>query len=304
MMFLRNVPNINFMDRRRIAFIISGTLVLLSLILLSVRSLNLGIDFKGGTVFQFTLAKSAQVSDVRSVLSRFGLGNSVIQKASDGSFVVKAKSLGRETQLKIFNALKKKFGGINILRIESVGPVIGKELRRQAFIALILALGGILIYITLRFKFDFAVVSVLALIHDSLIVLGAYSLLWKEINLPFIAAILTIVGYSLNDTIVVLDRVRENLRAASRKFDYKTLINMSINQTLSRTINTSLTTLLPVLTLYLFGGEVLSNFALALLLGIIVGTYSSIYVAGALLVEWNLRKKAKGRSPALRTTRA
>ncbi len=304
MMFLRNVPNINFMDRRRIAFIISGTLVLLSLILLSVRGLNLGIDFKGGTVFQFTLAKSAQVSDVRSVLSRFGLGNSVIQKASDGSFVVKAKSLGRETQLKIFNALKKKFGGINILRIESVGPVIGKELRRQAFIALILALGGILIYITLRFKFDFAVVSVLALIHDSLIVLGAYSLLWKEINLPFIAAILTIVGYSLNDTIVVLDRVRENLRAASRKFDYKTLINMSINQTLSRTINTSLTTLLPVLTLYLFGGEVLSNFALALLLGIIVGTYSSIYVAGALLVEWNLRKKAKGRSPALRTTRA
>ncbi len=304
MMFLRNVPNINFMDRRRIAFIISGMLILLSLILLSVRGLNLGIDFKGGTVFQFTLAKNAQVSDVRSVLSRFGLGNSVIQKASDGSFVVKTKSLGRETQLKIFNALKKKFGGINILRIESVGPVIGKELRRQAFIALILALGGILIYITLRFKFDFAVVSVLALIHDSLIVLGAYSLLWKEINLPFIAAILTIVGYSLNDTIVVLDRVRENLRVASRKFDYKTLINMSINQTLSRTINTSLTTLLPVLTLYLFGGEVLSNFALALLLGIIVGTYSSIYVAGALLVEWNLRKKAKGRSPALRTTRA
>ncbi|MCD6364156.1 MAG: protein translocase subunit SecF [Synergistetes bacterium] len=303
-MFLRNVPKINFMDRRKIAFMISGALVLLSLVLLSVRGLNLGIDFKGGTVFQFTLAQNAHVSDVRAVLSQFGLGNSVIQKASDGSFVVKAKSLGRETQLKIFNALKKRFGEINILRIESVGPVIGKELRRQAFIALVLALGGILLYITMRFKFDFAVVSVLALIHDSTIVLGAYSLLWKEINLPFIAAILTIVGYSLNDTIVVLDRVRENLRAASRRFDYKTLINMSINQTLSRTINTSLTTLLPVLTLYLFGGEVLSNFALALLLGIIVGTYSSIYVAGALLVEWNLRRKTKGRSPALRTTRA
>ncbi|MBC7239988.1 MAG: protein translocase subunit SecF, partial [Chloroflexi bacterium] len=191
------------------------------------------------------------------------------------------------------DALRKAFGNMTILRIESVGPAIGEELRRQAAWALLLALGGILIYITLRFKLDFAVVSVLALIHDSLIVLGFYSLLWKEINLPFIAAILTIVGYSLNDTIVVLDRVRENLRVASRKFDFKTLINMSINQTLSRTINTSLTTLLPVLTLYLFGGEVLSNFALALLLGIIVGTYSSIYVAGALLVEWNLRKRRR-----------
>ncbi|MBC7332028.1 MAG: protein translocase subunit SecF [Synergistetes bacterium] len=302
MFFLKKVPNINFMDKRKIAFFISGSLVVLSLILLLTRGLNLGIDFAGGTVFQLAFQKDLGVHDVRAVLSEFGLGNSVIQKSEDGSFVVRTKNLTREEQTEIFDALRKAFGNMTILRIESVGPAIGEELRRQAAWALLLALGGILIYITLRFKLDFAVVSVLALIHDSLIVLGFYSLLWKEINLPFIAAILTIVGYSLNDTIVVLDRVRENLRVASRKFDFKTLINMSINQTLSRTINTSLTTLLPVLTLYLFGGEVLSNFALALLLGIIVGTYSSIYVAGALLVEWNLRKR---RRPAtLRATRA
>ncbi len=303
MFFLRGVPNINFMDRRIIAYIISGTLIALSLFSLMIRGLNLGIDFQGGTVFQFTLPKDADVADIRVLLSQFGLGNSVIQKSDDGSFIVKSRNLSREEQEAVFDSLKRIFGGLNVVRIESVGPIIGKELREQAFIALTVALLGILIYITLRFKFDFAVVSVLALMHDSLIVLGLYSLLWKEINLPFVAAILTIVGYSLNDTIVVLDRVRENLRLSSRKFDFKTLINMSVNQTLSRTINTSLTTLLPVLTLYLFGGEVLSNFALALLLGIIVGTYSSIYVAGAILVDWDLRRKRR-RTTALKVMRA
>ncbi|MCS7233039.1 MAG: protein translocase subunit SecF [Synergistetes bacterium] len=301
MFFLKDVPNINFMGSRKLAFIISGALIVLSLFSLWLRGLNLGIDFAGGTVFQVTFQKDFDVADIRVVLSQFGLGNSVIQKSEDGSFIIKTKNLGKEEQIAVFDALRKDLGELNILRIESVGPIIGEELRKQAFVALVIALLGILIYITLRFKFDFAVVSVLALIHDSLIVLGFYSLLWKEINLPFIAAILTIIGYSLNDTIVVLDRVRENLRVASRKFDFKTLINMSINQTLSRTINTSLTTLLPVLTLYLFGGEVLSNFALALLLGIIIGTYSSIYIAGALLVEWDLRRR---RRPAtLKVTR-
>lgn len=304
MLFLRaKAPSINFMDRRIIAYVISGVLIALSLISLMVRGLNLGIDFQGGTVIQFTLPKDADVADIRVLLSQFGLGNSVIQKSDDGSFIVKTRNLEKEEQLNVFDTIRKTFEGLNLLRIESVGPIIGKELRSQAFIALLIALLGILIYITLRFKFDFAVVSVLALMHDSLIVLGFYSLLWKEINLPFIAAILTIVGYSLNDTIVVLDRVRENLRVASRKFDLKTLVNMSINQTLSRTINTSLTTFLPVLTLYLFGGEVLSNFALAFLIGIIVGTYSSIYVCGALLVDWDLRRRRK-KTAVLKTTHA
>lgn len=302
MFLLKGVPNINFMDRRRLAFLISGVMIVLSLLSLAIRGLNLGVDFAGGTVFQVAFQKDFDVADIRVVLSQFGLGNSVIQKSEGNSFVIRTRNLTREEQMTVFDGLRKSLGELNILRIESVGPVIGEELRRQAFIALMLALGGILIYITLRFKFDFAVVSVLALIHDSLIVLGFYSLLREEINLPFVAAILTIVGYSLNDTIVVLDRVRENLRLASRKFDFRTLINMSINQTLSRTINTSLTTLLPVLTLYFFGGEVLSNFALALLIGIIVGTYSSIYVAGALLVEWDLRRRK--RPATLRVTRA
>lgn len=302
MFLLKGAPNINFMDRRRLAFLISGAMIVLSLLSLGIRGLNLGVDFAGGTVFQVAFQRDFDVADIRVILSQFGLGNSVIQRSEDNSFVIRTRNLTREEQTNVFDGLRKSLGELNILRIESVGPVIGEELRKQALIALVLALCGILIYITLRFKFDFAVVSVLALIHDSLIVLGFYSLLWKEINLPFVAAILTIVGYSLNDTIVVLDRVRENLRLASRKFDFKTLVNMSINQTLSRTINTSLTTLLPVLTLYFFGGEVLSNFALALLIGIIVGTYSSIYVAGALLVEWDLRRRK--RPATLKVTRA
>jgi len=178
-------------------------------------------------------------------------------------------------------------------RLEKVGPVVGEHLRHQAFVALAIALAGILAYVTVRFRFRFAVVSVAALIHDAIITLGVFSLTGREVSLPFIAAILTIVGYSLNDTIVVLDRVRENWKDLRPK-GIITVINDSINQTLSRTINTSLTTFLPVLTLFIWGGPVIANFAFALLIGIVVGTYSSIYIAGTLLGEWYTRSPEKG----------
>jgi preprotein translocase subunit SecF len=185
--------------------------------------------------------------------------------------------------------MKKKDAGVNVLRIEKVGPVVGKQLRKEAVVAVAVALVGILLYITVRFRFRFAVVSVVALLHDTLLTLGLFSLLGREVSLPFIAAILTVVGYSLNDTIVVLDRVRENWKDLRSK-GIVHILDLSINQTLSRTINTSLTTLLPVTALFLWGGAVISDFSLALLAGILVGTYSSIYIAGALLCEWNLRK--------------
>ncbi|HDQ93638.1 MAG TPA: protein translocase subunit SecF, partial [Synergistetes bacterium] len=207
--------------------------------------------------------------------------------------LVRVNSYDDDVAQQTLAALRAGFGEITVLRLEKVGPVVGELLRRQAFIAMAVALSGILAYITIRFRFRFAVVSVLALLHDTIITLGVFSLTGREISLPFIAAILTIVGYSLNDTIVVLDRVRENWKGLRQK-GIITVINESINQTLSRTINTSLTTFIPVLTLFIWGGPVIANFALALLVGIVVGTFSSIYISGALLAEWYVRSPEKG----------
>ncbi|MEA3508228.1 MAG: protein translocase subunit SecF, partial [Synergistota bacterium] len=190
------------------------------------------------------------------------------------------------------SVLRDSFGELEVLRLEKVGPVVGEQLRKEAIIAVVIALVGILGYITLRFRFRFGIASVAALLHDTIITLGVFSLTGREVSLPFIAAILTIVGYSLNDTIVVLDRVRENWKKL-RQLGIESLINFSVNQTLSRTINTSLTTFLPVLALFLWGGPVIANFAFAFLVGIVVGTYSSIYISGALLAEWYGRTPEK-----------
>ncbi len=282
----------NFMSVRKQALIFSAVLVISSLILLAVRGLNWGIDFAGGMLFQMEFKKPVKIEEVRSIMNEFGLGQSIIQKYSDNGVIVRTKLLNDEQRKSLLKEIKNKIGDFNLVRFEKVGPVVGSQLRKEALIAVILALIGILIYITFRFQFRFAVASVLALIHDSIIVLGVFSLLYREISLPFVAAILTVVGYSLNDTIVVLDRVRENWRSLPKAGIVK-LVNDSINQTLSRTINTSLTTFLPVLTLFLFGGTVISNFALALLIGIVVGTYSSIYIASAVIVEWELKSPAK-----------
>jgi preprotein translocase subunit SecF len=274
-----------FMAFRRIAMGISIALVVASLFLIAFKGLNLGIDYTGGTLLQVELPAAASVQDVREALAAVGQEQAVIQAYSDRGMIIRLKAGEETVGQQARDALRQKFGEIQVLRLEKVGPVIGKELTRGALIALALALVGILLYVSVRFQFRFAAVSVAALAHDAIIVTGAFALTGREISLTYIAAILTVVGYSINDTIVVLDRVRENW-GKMRQLGIDRLLDDSVNQTLSRTINTSLTTMLPVVALFLFGGPVLADFSFALLVGLIIGTYSSVFIACALLCEW------------------
>jgi len=291
-MFAKKVFNINFMKYKKVALLASGILLLCSVGLLLVRGLNLGIDFSGGVLVQVELSQPVGVGELRDVLRSEGFSGSTIQAYGERGVIIRVAADTDEAQVKVLNTLKQKDPGLKLLRLEKVGPVVGKQLRQEAILATVIALVGILAYITFRFRFRFALVSVAALVHDTLITLGIFSLLGREISLPFVAAILTLVGYSLNDTIVVLDRVRENWKDC-RSLGMDAMLNKSVNQTFSRTINTSLTTFLPVCALFLFGGPVIADFSLALLVGIIVGTYSSIYIAAALLSEWYSRYPAK-----------
>ncbi len=295
--------DINFMGARKIAYVISSIALLISIISIVVIGFNYGIDFAGGTLFQLKFEKSVDVGTAREVLKEFNLGTSIIQQLSSNELLVRTKKISTDKRREIIKALEKKFGKADLRRLEEVGPAIGAELRKLAIYAIIFAVIGILVYVAIRFDFKFSVVAVLPLLHDSLIVLGIFSLLHREINIPTVAAVLTIIGYSLNDTIVILDRIRENLKLIKRK-DMEELVNTSLNQTLSRTLNTSLTTLIPVIVLYFLGGAVLSNFALALFIGIIVGTYSSIFVASALLVDWDKRTRASHQKAVPKAKRA
>ena len=288
-MFIKLKTNINFMKYRRLALLGSALLVLLSLVLLITRGLNFGIDFTGGMLLQLEFDSPVSVAEVRGSLDKIGFGGSVIQAYSEKGVLIRLKTDQESDQKKIVNSLRESLGkNVKVLRTEVVGPVAGSQLRRSAILATSLALLAMLAYITFRFQFRFAVGGVVALVHDVIITLGIFSITYHEVSMPFIAGMLTLVGYSINDTIVVFDRVRENFKNL-KQWGMVDLFNNSINQVLSRTINTSLTTLFPVITLFLWGGEVISDFSMALLVGIIVGTYSSIYIAGAMVVEWYLR---------------
>jgi len=276
----------DFIKNRRIVYIISAVIILVGLISIVFQGFNLGIDFAGGTLIQIRFDKSISTTEVRNVLSEFNLSQSTIQNLSGNEFVIRTEKIDSEQRKGILSAFRENLTDLEILRVETVGPVIGENLKKLALYALLFAFIGIILYITMRFEFKFSIVSILALSHDCLIVLGIFSLLQKEITISIIAAVLTIVGYSLNNTIVILDRLRENIKFKTRE-PFDNLINMSINQSLSRTINTALTTIIPILTLYFFGGNILSDFALALFLGMIAGTYSSIFIASPLLLEWN-----------------
>lgn len=277
-----------FMAFRRIAIGISLALVLGSIFLVVFKGLNLGIDYTGGTLLQVEFPAPVGVQEVRETLASVGQEQSVIQAYSERGVIIRLKA-GEETiGQQARDALRQKFGDIQVLRLEKVGPVVGKELTRGAIIALLLSLVGILLYVSVRFQFRFAAVSVIALAHDAIIVTGAFALTGREVSLTYVAAILTIVGYSINDTIVVLDRVRENW-GKLRQIGIEKLLDDSVNQTLSRTINTSLTTMLPVLALFFLGGPVIADFSFAMLVGLMVGTYSSVFIAAALLCEWYKR---------------
>jgi len=278
--------NFNFVRNRRMAYIISAIVILIGLISILFQGFNLGIDFAGGTLIQIRFDKSVSTTEVRDILSEFNLSQSTIQNLSENEFVIRTEKIDPERIKGILSALRENLTDLEVLRVETVGPVIGENLKKLALYALFFAFIGIILYITLRFEFKFSIISILALFHDCLIVLGIFSLLQKEITISVIAAVLTIIGYSLNNTIVILDRLRENMKLKTRE-PFDNLINISINQSLSRTINTALTTIIPILAFYFFGGNILSDFALALFIGMVAGTYSSIFIASPLLLEWN-----------------
>lgn len=280
--------NIPFIQYRKIFISISVVFLLASIALLATKGLNFGVDFTGGLVLQVEFEKPVEVGSVRAALTKIGQGSATIQAFDEKSILLRFQAQDDEVRKAVLSALGSDIGQYKVLRIDTIGPVVGGELRKQAILSLSLALAAILLYMAYRFRFRFGAVAVVTLMHDVIIMLGAYSLTGKEISVTFIAAILTIAGYSLNDSIVVLDRVRENWGDVRSK-GIAVLVNKAINQTLSRTINTSLTTLLPVVAMYIWGGEVISNFAFAFLIGILAGSYSSICIAGALLVVWYQR---------------
>jgi len=281
--------NFNFIKWRQSAMILSLTLCVLSLGLVTIRGLNLGIDFTGGNVLQVEFETRPDIGEVRNVVSSVVASEAMIQDFGEMGIIIRTSEDTDESRQLLINALMGHYPDMTLLGFEQVGPTVGQELRMQAVWALAAALGGILIYITLRFQFRFAVVSVIPLIHDALLTLGFFSLVQMEISASFIAAILTIVGYSLNNEIIILDRMRENWKDLE-KVGITDLVNSSINQTLSRTLNTTLTMIFPIIALCVWGGPVLATFSYAMLVGIIVGTYSSLMLTTGLVTEWWLRR--------------
>ena len=298
MEFVRPGTKIDFIGIRRHAFILSALVIGAAIISIVFHGgLNYGIDFAGGTLVQVKFSEPTQVEKVKESLASIGLGESLVQRFGEkrgNEYLIRVeKSVSDLEGLsgQIERTLQEAYGkdGVEVRRTEMVGPKVGKDLRKKGILAIVYALIGILIYVTWRFEFIFAVGAIIALAHDVMITVGAFSITNKEFTLPIVAAILTIIGYSLNDTIVVYDRIRENGRKMRRE-PYAKVINSSINETLSRTILTSLTTLIVVLILFIFGGGVIHNFAFALMVGVLVGTYSSIFVASPIILTWQKRR--------------
>ncbi|MDQ6956758.1 MAG: protein translocase subunit SecF [Mariprofundaceae bacterium] len=289
--------NIDFLGKRKIALGLSAVLIIISLLALvpSIRGLNFGIDFTGGTLVEVKFNQAPSISDVRTSITPAGYGQAIIQEfGSPEEILIRVQNKETEDSSSISNAilagLRSHFGSENIdmRRVEFVGPQVGDELTQAGISAVAIAMLAIFIYVTLRFEFRFAVGADAALLHDITLVLGVFAITGNEFSLPVVAAILAVIGYSLNDTIVVFDRIRENLEANRKRKhpeDEVKVCNDSVNQTLARTLMTSFTTLLVVLALFFLGGEVIHGFAFALLVGILVGTYSSIFIASPVMLQ-------------------
>ena len=288
--------NIPFNKFYKLFNIFSLSLILISLLLLIFKGLNYGVDFKGGTLIEIrSLDKTLNISDLRKSFNNLNLGDVTVKRfGNDNDYVVKfekKQSIEENFIENIKIELKKDIGNIfEFRRVESVGPKVSAELLKSGVIAIALSLGAMLIYIWIRFEWQFSLGAIIALFHDIIITLGFFSLLNLEINLSIVAAVLTIVGYSMNDTVVIFDRVRENLKKFSDIKIYE-ITNISINETLSRTIITSITTLLALVSIFIFGGAILKGFSFAMILGVIIGTYSSIYIANPILVRLNVSQK-------------
>ena len=289
----RNIPFNKFYKQFNV---LSLTLILISLFLLTFKGLNYGVDFKGGTLIELrSLDKTLSISDLRKSFNNLNLGDVTVKNfGKENDYVIKfekKQSIEENFIENIKIELANDIGNIfEFRRVESVGPKVSSELLKSGIIAIALSLGAMLIYIWIRFEWQFSLGAITAVFHDVVITLGFFSLLNFEINLSIVAAVLTIVGYSMNDTVVIFDRVRENLRkyADIKIFE---ITNISINETLSRTIITSVTTLLALLSIFIFGGAILKGFSFAMILGVIVGTYSSIYIANPILVRLNVSQK-------------
>jgi preprotein translocase subunit SecF len=287
---------INFSRFFNIANIFSLLAVVISILFLFFKGLNYGVDFKGGTLLEIRIDnKNIQIQDIRSALNMSELGDvNVKQFGEDGDFLIKFEKNANEnkkfiTDLK--NSISKKISSaVNFRRVETVGPKVSSELLKQGITAIALALGAMLFYIWIRFEWQFSIGAIVALIHDVIITLGIFSVLSFEVNLSIVAAVLTIVGYSMNDTVVIFDRIRENLLKYS-KLKTNDITDISVNETLSRTVITSLTTLLALFSIFILGGEILKGFSFAMILGVIIGTYSSIYVASPVLSYFKVTQK-------------
>lgn len=278
--------------KRKLWFLISALVILPGVISLLFQGLNLGIDFRGGTLLQLQFTEAVDVAKVREVLAERGFGQSSIQSSGGKSVFIRAQDMDEDQRREVLTALGEELPSFDIMRIEKVGAVISSELRNAAFLALFLASILMIVYITLRFEFKFAIAAILALLHDVLAVVGIFSLFRIQIDSTFVAAILTIVGYSVNDTIVFFDRIRENLKGYRKRL-VSPIVNESVNQVLVRALNTSLTTLFVIVALLFLGGETTKTFALALFIGVIVGTYSSIFIANNIWAYWRDRDEVK-----------
>ncbi len=300
--------NINFIKLRAVAYIFSALLVLASVVLVIQNGLNLGIDFTGGTVIEIKTPEEPNLEALRTELNELGLGSISIQEfGQSDDLLIRLPEQAKSENWKeededpnkvaielVREALGEAFEGnaIDYRRVEFVGPQVGEELKLKGLYAIIFSMIGIMTYIWFRFEWQFGIAAIIALLHDAVATLGLFAFTQLEFNLSTVAAVLMIAGYSINDTVIVFDRIRENLRKYKKK-PLPELFNMSVNQTLSRTIMTSFTTLLALIALYVFGGEVIRGFVYALIFGIVVGTYSSIFVASPVLLFMNIRKNSE-----------
>lgn len=293
---IKTNTQIDFMARRKLALILSAVLIVLSIFSLSTRGINFGLDFTGGTLIEVSYPEAPDLADVRDALTQAGYVGFTVQTFGTARDIVAripadaAAEEGADISTEVLAAMATVDDGMEMRRVEFVGPQIGEELAEQGGLALLYALFGILLYVSFRFQWRFAVGAVLALIHDVLIVVGLISLFQMEFDLTVVAAILAVIGYSLNDTIVVYDRLRENFRV-KRKGTPTELANLSVNQMLSRTLMTSVTTMLVLIALFYFGGEIIHSFAYTLIMGVIVGTYSSIFIASTAAIALGVSKQ-------------
>ena len=287
------MTNFNFSSKFKHANIFSIILFFISIILIAFKGLNYGIDFKGGTLIELR-SNNTEASLIRDVLKNMDLGDVNVKKfGKEGDFLIKVEEKGDNN--KLIPEIKKNLSDslnsdVNFRRVENVGPKVSAELLQSGIIAISLSLAAMLFYIWVRFEWQFSIGSIIALFHDVIITLGIFSLLSLEINLSIIAAVLTIVGYSMNDTVVIYDRIRENL-GKFHKLDISDIANLSINETLARTIITSVTTLLALFSIFILGGEILRGFSFAMILGVLIGTYSSIFVASPILKYFKVSYK-------------